>query len=137
MAKMYKVRVKGTAQLNGPVKVDKTVEMEEQMAIRFNGADRYSVIESFVQTHYPGVQIPSIRGFGAEVTPIKEAKTPKSRKAKSKSKSSRSTPSTKGLSTKKLIGGAIVAAVVAPIVKEVIGDVIDEVKDVLKKAKKK
>ena len=135
MAKMYKVRVKGTAQLNGPVKVDKTVEMEEQMAIRFNGADRYTVIESFVQTHYPGVQIPSIRGFGAEVTPIKEAKTPKSSKAKSKP--SKKTSSSKGLSTKKLIGGAIVAAVVAPFVKEVVGDVFDEVKDVLKKAKKK
>ena len=77
MSKMYKVTVKGTGQLNGPVNINKTVEMEEQMAIKFNGADRYRVIEEFVKLHYPGVKIPSIRGFGASVVPIKQEKTRK------------------------------------------------------------
>lgn len=77
MSKMYKVTVKGTGQLNGPVNINKTVEMEEQMAIKFNGADRYRVIEEFVKLHYPGVKIPSIRGFGASVVPIKQEKTSK------------------------------------------------------------
>jgi hypothetical protein len=71
MAKMYNVTVKGTAQLNGPVRVNKTVEMDEAMAMKFNGANRYEVIEAFVKTHYPGVTIPSIRGFGAEIKAIK------------------------------------------------------------------
>lgn len=74
MAKMYKVTVKGTAQLNGPVIVNKTVEMEEFMAAKFNGANRYEVIEDFVKVHYPGVKIPSIRSFGASITPIKDEK---------------------------------------------------------------
>jgi hypothetical protein len=39
--------------------------------MKFNGANRYEVIEAFVKTHYPGVTIPSIRGFGAEIKAIK------------------------------------------------------------------
>lgn len=133
MAKMYKVRVKGSLQLNGVINVNKTVEMEEQMAKRFQGANRYEVIEGFLNVHYPGATIPSIRGFAAEVTPIKETKQPK-QKVKSKSKESKIT---KGISTKKIIGGAIAAAVIVPIVKEAVEDVIDEVKEAIKKAKKK
>lgn len=71
---MYKVTVKGTAQLNGPVIVNKTVEMEEFMAAKFTGANRYEVIEEFVKVHYPGVKIPSIRSFGASIAPIKDEK---------------------------------------------------------------
>lgn len=129
MAKMYKVRVKGTAQLNGPLKIDKTVEMEEQMAHKFNGGERYKVMESFVLTHYPGAKIQSIRGFGAEITPIKESKSGK----KSNRRSYKEEIPAKGMSTKKIIGGAIAAAIIVPIVKEV----FNEVKDAIQKVRKK
>ncbi len=74
MARMYRVTVRGTGQLNGPLKVDKTVEMEEQMAGKFNGGNRYEVIEAFVKTHYPGIRIDNIRNFAANVVLIKEEK---------------------------------------------------------------
>ena len=68
---MYEVTVKGSGQLSGPVIVNKTVIMEEQMAAKFNGANRYEVIEAFVKQHYPGIRIDNIRNFGANVVLIK------------------------------------------------------------------
>lgn len=64
---MYEVTVKGSGQLNGPVIVNKTVILEEQIAVKFNGANRYEVIETFVKQHYPGIRIDNIRNFGASV----------------------------------------------------------------------
>lgn len=69
MAK-YKVTVKGTVQLNGPVTVNRTVAMDERQALMFTGSKRYDVIEEFLKVHYPGCKIPNIRNFGVEVKPL-------------------------------------------------------------------
>jgi hypothetical protein len=116
MAKMYKVTVKGTGQLNGPVNINKTVEMEEQMAAKFNGANRYEVIEAFINTHYPGVKIQP-RNFGANVVAIKSTsdKIEKSSKS-SKSESQHDTDSSlkkRGGSALSSIGGIIGGAIAA------------------------
>lgn len=92
----WKVTIKGTGQLNGPVPINKTVEMDERAAKAFTGSKKSTAIEAFVQTHYPGVQIDP-RKFSANVNPIK-----------SKKSKSRSTKSNTG---KALIGGAIGAAI--------------------------
>jgi len=66
----WKVTIKGTGQLNGPVPINKTVEMDERAAKAFSGSKRAKAIEAFVQTHYPGVKINPSQ-FSANVNPIK------------------------------------------------------------------
>lgn len=110
MGRMYKVTVRGTGQLNGPLKVDKTVIMEEQMAAKFNGGSRYEVIEAFVKTHYPGIRIDSIRGFAANVVLIPEDKVEK--ESKSKSKNTEVKENKHNSSGNSSIKGAIIGAIV-------------------------
>lgn len=66
----YKVTVKGTVQLNGPVSVNKSIIVDERQAQMYTGAKRYDAIEGFLKVHYPGCRIPNIRNFGVEVKPL-------------------------------------------------------------------
>ncbi len=74
MGKMYRVTVKGTGQLNGPYKINDVMELEEKLAQKFNGANRYEVIEAHIKSHHPGVKIDSIRSFAANVVLIPDKK---------------------------------------------------------------
>jgi hypothetical protein len=72
---MYRVTVKGTGQLNGPVKINKTVEYDDHvMANKFTGADRYIVMEEFVRVNYPGVKV-NPRDLAANVVVVDEKKS--------------------------------------------------------------
>lgn len=51
------VTVRGSGQLGGVVRINKTVEMDERMASKFNGGNRNEVITEFLKVHYPGVKI--------------------------------------------------------------------------------
>lgn len=64
-----KVTIKGTGQLNGPVIINKTVEMETKFANNFVGSKKDQVIEAFVNVHYPGVKI-NPRTIGVNITHI-------------------------------------------------------------------
>ena len=75
MPKKYRVTVKGTGQLNGPVKINKTVEYDDHvMANKFMGGDRYMVMEEFVRVHYPGVKV-NPKDLGANVVVVEEKKS--------------------------------------------------------------
>jgi len=54
---MAKVTLKGVGQLNGPVIINKTIEMDEVQARTFTGPKRDEVIIGTIAVHYPGVKI--------------------------------------------------------------------------------
>jgi len=54
---MAKVKITGTGQLNGPVVINKTFEMDSNQAKTFVGANRDKVLIAFLATQYPGVKI--------------------------------------------------------------------------------
>ncbi|MCC5916723.1 MAG: hypothetical protein JJU02_05285 [Cryomorphaceae bacterium] len=81
MSKTYNVIIKGTGQLNGQVRIDKTFEVDEQQAKLYRGNQRYKAITGAVAFHYPGVEI-NPRNLSVNVVPIAAPK-----KSKSKSKS--------------------------------------------------
>ncbi|MBX2960711.1 MAG: hypothetical protein KF732_12240 [Flavobacteriales bacterium] len=54
---MAKVTLKGTGQLNGPVVIDKTIEMDSNQARAFVGSKKDEVITATISAHYPGVKI--------------------------------------------------------------------------------
>jgi hypothetical protein len=110
MGRMYKVTVRGTGQLNGPLKVDKTVIIEEQMAAKFNGGSRYEVIEAFVKTNYPGIRIDSIKSFAANVVLMPEDTVEK--KSKSKNYTTEDNESRHETSANYSIKGAIVGSII-------------------------
>lgn len=71
----YKVTVRGTAQLNGPVPINKSfITDDARLARSFSGGDRYQVIEAWVRNNYPGVNIPNIRSFSANIMSFEEKK---------------------------------------------------------------
>lgn len=73
MAKKYKITVKGTGQLNGSRPINQSFITEDaKLAQSFTGANRYQVIEAWIQANYPGVKIPNIRSFSANVVSIKD-----------------------------------------------------------------
>ncbi|WP_410877828.1 hypothetical protein [Myroides sp. DW712] len=76
---MYKVTVKGFGQLNGPVIINKTVEMDNRIALSFVGAKRYDVITDFVKVHYPGVKFDP-KNFSVNIVEIIEKKKKESNK---------------------------------------------------------
>lgn len=78
MKKKYKVTVRGTGQLNGPVIINKTIELDDHvMAYKFMGGDRYVVFEDFVKTYYPGVKV-NPKDLAANVQVIEEKENRKS-----------------------------------------------------------
>ncbi len=54
---IYKIRIHGVGQLNGPVSIDKTIEVDQSMVCKFSSNKRDEVILSVVNTYYPGVKI--------------------------------------------------------------------------------
>ena len=73
MAKKYKVTVRGTVQLNGPISVNKSFITDDfRLASSFTGGDRYRVMEEWLRVNYPGAKIMNIRGFAANVTSFEE-----------------------------------------------------------------
>lgn len=52
-----KVTFRGTGQLNGPVIIDKTLELDEKSLRPFYGAKKDEVMTAFLANHYPGVEI--------------------------------------------------------------------------------
>jgi len=54
---MAKVTLKGTGQLNGPVIINKTIEMDDVQARAYTGSKRNEIILATLQIHYPGVKI--------------------------------------------------------------------------------
>lgn len=131
MGKKVIFKVFGHGELNGNYKIDIEKEMDAELAYRLKPKNN---LIQFVKQEVPGIKIKE-NSLDYRITPIKEeAKEAKRVKKKTTQKNK---IATKGLSTKKIIGGAIAAAVIVPIVKEAVEDVIDEVKDAIKKAKKK
>lgn len=57
MEKRSQIHIKGTGQLNGPVIINDKVEMETSMANRFLGANRYEVIQGYLNANHPGVKV--------------------------------------------------------------------------------
>lgn len=131
MGKKVIFKVFGHGELNGNYKIDIEKEMDAELAYKLRSKN--SLIQ-FVKQECPGINI-KVNTLDYKITPIKEEKS-EAKKINTK-KASIGKISTKGLSAKKIIGGAIAAAVIVPIIKEVAGDLIDEVKDAIKKAKKK
>ena len=68
---MKKVTFKGTGQLNGPVIIDKTIELEDKEASRLSGANRNDVKLAMLNIYYPGVKIDPTK-IGVEIIPIKK-----------------------------------------------------------------
>ena len=54
---MAKVILRGTGQLNGPVVIDKTIQIDNSQIGDLTGQDRYESVRSILQIHYPGVEI--------------------------------------------------------------------------------
>jgi len=81
MGKTSIVTLKGTGQLNGPVKIKKVIEMENQMAQKFLGGNRLIVIQEFLKVHYSGVTIDP-KNIGVNVTPVKEKQKKQTKKSK-------------------------------------------------------
>ncbi|GEC73155.1 hypothetical protein SAMN05443543_102177 [Flavobacterium flevense] len=54
---MKQVIFRGTGQLNGPVIINKTIEVEDQIAINLGGSKRDDVKLAILSVHYPGVKI--------------------------------------------------------------------------------
>ena len=59
--KLSRITIKGTGQLNGPVIIDKTFEIESNIANSFVGPKKQQVVEDFLKQHYPGVKIDANR----------------------------------------------------------------------------
>lgn len=49
MSKKYNVTVKGTGQLNGPVQINKTIELEENVAKTFTGSKKSPLLQISVK----------------------------------------------------------------------------------------
>jgi hypothetical protein len=56
---MYNVTFRGTGQLNGPVIIDKTIELDDRTTSSLTGLKRYEVTSAILAIHYPGVIIDS------------------------------------------------------------------------------
>ena len=54
---MATITLRGTGQLNGPVIIDKTIEIDDVVARSFHGSNKEELILSTLEIHYPGVKI--------------------------------------------------------------------------------
>ena len=55
-----KVHFQGLGQLNGPVIIDKIIELDEQYFGKLYGRDRDEIAKSIMAVHYPGVEINNV-----------------------------------------------------------------------------
>jgi hypothetical protein len=104
MEKRSQIHIKGTGQLNGPVIINDKVEMETSMANRFMGANRYEVIQGYLNANHPGVKVDP-KKFGISVIHLGSV-TEKSSSEKSSSSSKSSSGSGKSFFSK--AGSAVV-----------------------------
>lgn len=51
-----KVKLRGTGQLNGPVIIDKELELDDNIARSLIGSKKAQVLESIMNAHFPGVK---------------------------------------------------------------------------------
>lgn len=103
MQKIYRITVIGTGQLNGPVRINKTLEFDDLlMASKFRGPNRYEVLTDFAKTHYPGVKV-NPKDLAAKMETIS---IPKKNKQNSKKVSN------SGDSIKSVITGMAIGAIV-------------------------
>jgi hypothetical protein len=75
---MIKILISGTGQLNGPVKIDKTIEIDRETLNRFRGQHKDQVITEFLAVHYPGVKINPRQISIRELESVPEARDSKS-----------------------------------------------------------
>ncbi|HAD79808.1 hypothetical protein [Empedobacter falsenii] len=78
---MPEVTFRGTGQLNGPVPINKTIEVDIQTAKNLGGSKKDEVKLAILAIHYPGVKI-NPRQIGMEIkydTPKQKAKTEKNK----------------------------------------------------------
>lgn len=54
---MIEATFRGTGQLNGPVPINKTIDVDEQTAKNLGGSKRDDVKIALLAIHYPGVKI--------------------------------------------------------------------------------
>lgn len=73
MSKTYNIIIKGTGQLHGQVRIDKTFEVDEQQAKLYRGSQRDKAIIGAVAFPYPGVEI-NPRSLSVNVVPITSPK---------------------------------------------------------------
>lgn len=79
MAKNYNIVIKGTGQLNGQVRINKTFEVDEEQAKLYRGNQKDIVILNAVAIHYSGVQVDP-RKLSVNVIPAEKSnKTGKSK----------------------------------------------------------
>lgn len=67
---MKQVTFRGTGQLNGPVIINKTIELEDKIAQSLLGPNRDEVKSAILAVHFPGVKIKPNQ-IGCEVTTVK------------------------------------------------------------------
>ncbi|MEZ4938518.1 MAG: hypothetical protein R2799_13090 [Crocinitomicaceae bacterium] len=90
---MKKVTLKGTGQLNGPIPINKSIELEDSIANKLLGSQKEQILGSIMSEHYPGVQYETNKiGINiSEINKVKEkdptssdskVKTPKAKKSK-------------------------------------------------------
>lgn len=73
---MKKVTFRGTGQLNGPVIINKTLELEDKIAQGLTGANKDEVKSAILDVHFPGVKI-NPRQISVEIVNIKKKAAPK------------------------------------------------------------
>ena len=71
MAKTFNVTIKGIGYLNGNVNINKTVELDAEVARKFGGSNRDDAISELCKIHYPGVRVDKGKVV-ANIVPIKE-----------------------------------------------------------------
>lgn len=112
MGKIYRVTVKGTGQLNGPVRIYKVIDFDDHLAAnRMTGSKRYEVLEEWVKVNYPGVKVdPKSLGTNLQVITPNEKKT-KKESTKNSKRSNSSDFLEKGSSIKSMLTGMAIGAI--------------------------
>ena len=76
---MKQVTFRGTGQLNGPIIINKTIELDDRTASTLTGLKRDEVKLAILAIHYPGVKIKPNQ-IGCEIIDIRRPKTTKNQK---------------------------------------------------------
>ena len=70
--KKLNVTIRGIGYLNGNVNINKTVELDAEIARKFGGANRDEAILELCRIHYPGVRVEKGKVV-ANISPVKES----------------------------------------------------------------
>lgn len=73
---MKEAKFLGTGQLNGPVIINKVIEIDDKIAINLRGQNSDRVILDIMQSHYPGVTI-NPRKVSVQINNIRKKDTTK------------------------------------------------------------